>query len=208
MNKVNDTVEEIKCSHCGKEFSDWKCKGREYCSKKCANIDNSIKRKRSVFHRVFEKTEINGHDKCWIFKGASDKLGYGRISNRHGRFEPPEKAYRVMFELINGKIPEGMSILHQCDNPSCVNPNHLKVGTQKDNMMEASFRGRLNPKSLLNLKSIGEENPQSKLTESDVKEIRKLYATGTFTQKEIAIAFDISPVTVGDITNYRTWRNI
>ena len=62
------------------------------------------------------------------------------------------KAHRVSYEMANGPIPDGLIIRHKCDNPNCVNPKHLESGTQKDNMLDASFRGRINPKSLLNLR--------------------------------------------------------
>lgn len=62
------------------------------------------------------------------------------------------KAHRVSFEMRYGPISDGLIVRHKCDNPNCVNPNHLEIGTQMDNMLDASSRGRLNPKSLLNLR--------------------------------------------------------
>ena len=95
------------------------------------------------------KIEIITESGCWIWMGCVDKLGYGRMSSCFGK--PPFKAYRVSYELFVGKIPDGLLVRHKCDTPSCVNPNHLEVGTQKDNVNDASLRGRLNAKSLLNL---------------------------------------------------------
>lgn len=62
------------------------------------------------------------------------------------------KAHRVSYEMRHGPIPDGLNILHDCDNPNCVNPSHLKAGTQQENMRDASLRGRLNTKSLENLR--------------------------------------------------------
>jgi len=87
---------------------------------------------------------------CWIWTGASDSKGYGRMAS--GFKKSPLKAYRVSYELFVGIIPDGLVVRHKCDVTSCVNPNHLEVGTQKDNMQDASKRGRLNPISLLNLR--------------------------------------------------------
>jgi hypothetical protein len=99
-----------------------------------------------------EKTDIRGHDECWPFTGSVDQHGYGRVSNRRGRSGSPEKAYRVAYEMLHGPIPTGKSVLHKCDNPSCVNPNHLEIGDQRKNMQDAADRGRLNPVSQLNLR--------------------------------------------------------
>lgn len=96
---------------------------------------------------MLEPIPISG---CWIWIGATDGKGYGHMASAYKK--SPMKAYRVSYELFNGKIPKGLVVRHKCDIPSCVNPNHLEIGTQKDNMQDASKRGRLNPISLLNLR--------------------------------------------------------
>lgn len=87
-------------------------------------------------------------DGCWLWKGATHKQGYGlfrSVSN-----EVMKLAHRVSYELYIGPIPEGIKVLHSCDVTSCVNPSHLFLGTQKDNMKDAATKGRLGIQNLSN----------------------------------------------------------
>lgn len=79
---------------------------------------------------------------CWLWLGKPDKHGYGRI-NVGGRAGKAQFAHRVSWELHRGSIPNGMGVLHHCDTPSCVNPDHLFIGTQSDNMRDARAKGRM-----------------------------------------------------------------
>ena len=142
---------EKKCETCGAAFTkkprdsleQWA--NRAFCSIPCANKMKSAKPMHLYF---WEKTENKGED-CWPWSGVCDELGYGRVSFQTSVY----KAHRVSYEMANGAIPDGLIVRHKCDNPNCVNPKHLEVGTQKDNMLDASRRGRLNPKSLENLRA-------------------------------------------------------
>ena len=113
------------------------------------------RKKKTIFERFIMKVKFSDPNDCWLWLAGKDKHGYGHMSSN--RDETPLKTHRVSFQLFKGKIPEGAGVLHNCDNPSCVNPNHLRAGTQKDNMQDASKRNRLNAKSLLNLRP-GEKN--------------------------------------------------
>lgn len=83
-------------------------------------------------------------DTCWIWNGWSGNKNYGRMSiyDKGKMKNIPTLAHRVSWELHNGKIPHGIHVLHKCDNPPCVNPDHLFLGTHKDNMMDMSKKGR------------------------------------------------------------------
>lgn len=87
---------------------------------------------------------------CWIWEGSKDGGGYGMISTVRGH--APAKAHRISWEMRNGPIPEWMVVCHKCDTPACVNPEHLFLGTQKDNVRDCVAKGRLNPESTLNLR--------------------------------------------------------
>jgi hypothetical protein len=90
--------------------------------------------------RFWSKTETQGD--CLVFKSYYDKDGYGRYRMDGGRSAPKIKAHRAAWILTHGEIPAGLLVLHKCDNPPCVNPEHLFLGTQKDNMVDMAAKGR------------------------------------------------------------------
>lgn len=91
--------------------------------------------------QFYEARVVRGLE-CWAWTGRKDAFGYGVV--QLGRGEPRTGAHRVSWELHVGPIPEGMQVLHHCDNPECTNPSHLFLGTPLDNMLDASAKGRLN----------------------------------------------------------------
>lgn len=141
-----------ECEACGKEFykrvrdssAEWE--SRRYCSISCRNKSTPPVPAHIRFWQYISK-ESSG---CWLWTGSVDGGGYGTLSR--GRNLSPHKAHRVSFEMRNGPIPKGMHICHKCDTPACVNPDHLFLGTPKDNLQDASRKNRLNEKSLLNLR--------------------------------------------------------
>lgn len=133
---------------------------------------------------------------CWEFGGGTDRKGYGII----GVNGIAEKAHRAAWESFYGKIPDGMHCLHRCDNPGCIRPSHLFLGTPLDNVIDCRDKGRLKWLS-------GSQNPAAKLTDDSVRSIRELRARGT-KQRVIADLFGVSRATIGDILTGRGWKHV
>jgi hypothetical protein len=106
--------------------------------------------------------------------------------------------HRLAYELANGRIPDDLKVCHRCDNPACVRPDHLFLGTQKDNMQDASTKGRI--KTLR-----GDDHPWSKLTSAEVSEIRRAAANGE-KQKMLAERFHVTTRAINAIINERAWK--
>lgn len=93
-----------------------------------------------IIDRLLKKIKIDSVTDCWIWQGGKNNIGYGMIRDEHGM----RTTHRVSYEIHKGMIPKGMCVLHSCDNPLCVNPNHLRVGTHKDNTQDMISKGRSN----------------------------------------------------------------
>lgn len=127
---------------------------------------------KSIPTEEYMKRFVVSNSGCWEFSGCKDKNGYGIFGFKQKR------AHRVSYEFHVGKIPPGMFVCHKCDNPSCINPDHLFIGTPKDNMIDKAIKGR-------SVRFVGENNPMAKLKDSDRLDIALLRSKG-FKLKEIA----------------------
>lgn len=143
-------------------------------------------------------TQVEPGDGCWPWIGRRMSSGYGEVH----RFGVRTGAHRVSWELHFGPIPAGMLVCHHCDNSLCVNPDHLFLGTNKDNSqdMKAKSRGRGGAPYY------GERNYNAKLTASQVSAIRSRYAAGGETLRSLAGEYGVSNGTIGKITKGDTWR--
>ena len=158
--------------------------------RKQANLHTS----KDVFSRFFSHLAFGGsHCRYWI--GSTDELGYGRFS-----YPEENKAHRASFRMFYGDIPAGMKVMHTCDTRCCVNPDHLKLGTQADNVADMVMKKRNR-----SVPQCGENNPMSRLTAEQVKEIRERVATGE-TQRSMCLLFNVSPMTVNRIVREKTWK--
>lgn len=126
---------------------------------------------------------------CWLWKGATVR-GYGNF----GVNGKTQYAHRYSYQLVNGPIPDEKDICHYCDNPICVNPAHLWCGSARENMHDASLKGRM---------VRGERHPSAKLSVSDVKQIRIL--SKQYSQVIISKMFGVSHQSINSIVNRETW---
>lgn len=168
----------------------------------------SVSELRSVTNRFFSFVNKNGPTPdhkpdlgaCWIWGGALKPAGYGVFSFRGLSLF----AHRVSWMMANGEIPSGLFIIHKCDLPCCVRPDHLMAGTQSDNISDAFRKGRMRG----HLKAMkGSKNGMAKIDESDIPKILSMLGAG-MTQVEIAKQFGISNVSVRLIGIGATWKHV
>lgn len=133
-------------------------------------------------------------DYCWIWTGCTIRHGYGVI-NAFPRSRSL-KAHRLSWELHYGSIPEGMCVLHKCDNPPCVNPSHLFLGTQTDNMQDMIRKRR----------HVG--GNYRKLTDDQVRAIRRRWAEGNVTRVALALEYGVTRGHIHNLLDGRTRSNI
>lgn len=150
--------------------------------------------------RFWSHVSVLGPADCWLWSGQRHKFGYGLIY-RAG--DGMVTAHRASWELRNGPIPKGLSVLHDCDNPPCCNPSHLHIGTQTDNMREMTERGRGRIPH-----HRGESNNKAKLTEAQVREIRARYAAGRISIRQLAAEYGVTFAPVQHILSGKTWRHV
>lgn len=187
------------CERCGIEVR--RARGDEgrmrFCSIRCARIAQTMKPKAVRFWAKVQKT-----DGCWLWTGAkrSGTHTYGvlRTGPRSGGTD--EVAHRVSWELHIGPIPPGLWVLHHCDNPPCVRPDHLYIGTASDNVADRQRRHR-------HWSHAGEHHPFHKLTEQDIRSIRSARAEGQLL-REIAARYNITIGAVANIAARRSWRHV
>ena len=147
--------------------------------------------------RFWSKVQRAGPDECWLWQGGCSDGGYGQF-DRDGR---KIGAHRVAYEAIHGAIPRGSVVRHKCDNPRCVNPRHLLVGTHQDNMDDRTARGR-------GAIFRGQRNGRSKISDTTALRIYLAAKAGDRTQKEVAELFGVKPSQVSDIANKRSHKHI
>lgn len=159
--------------------------------------------------RFWTKVAIGAPDECWLWQASKNAHGYGQYGLRKLR-KGPIVAHRYSWILTHGPIPEGMKVCHRCDNPPCVNPAHLFLGTQTDNVRDATAKRRMaaGPRHGSHTKPDtvrrGTAHHGAKLSEDDVRAIR----ADTRTYKQIAAAYGLHPMYVFAIRHRRTWRHV
>jgi hypothetical protein len=193
---------DINCDYCNKLFTarknDIEKRNTRFCSRKCCNL---YKKDNSNIEAKFWSSvdKINDEDSCWNYSGHIDKsTGYGSVyigTNKKGK-TMKEKAHRYSFLLENGYLPKGNNevICHKCDNRKCVRPSHLFHSTQKGNVEDMVKKGR--------------DKHFTKLTESQVLEIREKYKHGNISQSSLANQYGTEQTNICQIVNKKTWKHL
>jgi hypothetical protein len=143
------------------------------------------------YHAYAGKTESG----CWSWQSFRDPQGYGRLNIDN----KPVLAHRISWELHNGPIPEGMHVLHECDNPPCTNPAHLFLGDQVANNADMMAKGRHNPGHVY-----GESHGCSILTENQVRAIRGSGRSASV----LSTQYGVSRRTIRDIQTMKSWQHL
>lgn len=179
------------CRMCGQSLK----RGRVYCSHACQH--EALRRPIEV--QFWAKVDKSGD--CWLWTGAKNGLGYGRlVHNDHEFF-----AHRIAWQLHFGPIPTGLLVCHHCDNPPCVRPDHLFVGTSADNTADMIAKGRQSFRGFP--PRFGVTPPSAKLTHDDVRAIRSARAAGALI-KPLARQYDVDPHTIRALLQGVTWSNV
>lgn len=147
--------------------------------------------------RFWAKVDKRGPDECWIWTANRLPKGYGlfRVEDKM------VKTHRLSYEMHKGPIPKGLWVLHTCDNPPCVNPTHLWVGTNAENVADKETKGRGNHPR-------GAKHGRATISEATAREIRATHAAGLSSTKALAERFGIATHIVHDVVHRRSWRHV
>lgn len=180
----------------------------------CFTLDLSDERVAEFNSRIDRRPRKSG---CWHWTGATgDSVGYGAFRAGQNR---ATATHRVAYALWNGPIPSGLCVCHECDNPKCVNPGHLWLGTNSDNLRDMHRKGRGVPpvaprgdkcNFIKNPEIIprGEFHRSAKLKRRDVIAIRKRYATGDISMAKLGAEYGINPSSAYFVISRRTWKHV
>lgn len=201
------------CGYCGEEFHEYRSRiadGRgKFCSKACCLAAG--RPTLPIIERFWSKVNKDGPiirpdlGPCWVWTAATLEKGYGALhikpENRRNsvRGHFAIGAHRFSWELINGPQPKGMQVCHKCDNPPCVNPDHLFLGTNADNVADMIKKGR---------QARWEKNGHAKLTLEQVREIRRTYVPRKGMLRIFATQFSVSVGAIHGVLFGGNWKGI
>jgi hypothetical protein len=157
--------------------------------------------RKEVEERFWRKVNKTGD--CWLWQGWKNSDGYGdyRTAQKHGIFDS-KRAHRISYYFTYGDYDRKLDVCHKCDTPLCVNPNHLFLGTRKDNMQDCVSKGRLSPPPIHK----GENTHTAKLDWNKVREIRRLHSEGGVSQVELGKRYGVTKHTINKIVKNINWK--
>lgn len=191
---------EFKCRVCG--ATSWVypsvARKRKTCGRRGCHSEwrrqHRVRQSGDMRDRLMAKVVVTPSG-CWEWQGSKDKHGYGVMVTG----KSPFRAHRVSYVLHKGPLPPEAVVCHNCDNPGCVNPDHLYSGTHKTNGEDRVSRSR---------SARGERNGRAKLTEREVVIIRRRAANGKITRRKLAEDFGVSQTLIFHIIHRTVWRHL
>lgn len=196
-------LERFPCAQCGKVIEHRVFQNLGYknyfCGKECHSAfmkGSGAPIAERFWKYVAKSDDPNG---CWLWTAHRDHKGYGRMTCRSDRGRKIPLVHRISWELHHGPIPDGMGVLHRCDNPPCCNPDHLFLGTAMDNTQDCITKDRF-PR--------GERVSGAKMTEEKVIEMRRRFAEGETNISALARDFGICRQTATRIVRGENWAHI
>lgn len=172
---------------------------RKRKTKKMNEEWNKLNFSDEIIVKIFSNIDYPGNDNdCWKWIGYFNNKGYGNI----GLFGTYHLAHRLIYQCYHGKINPNICVLHHCDNTVCVNPNHLFLGTRKDNILDMVNKQRQNTQK-------GSKHCNAKLTEDDVVEMMNGTITGKYTRiADIVKSYNVSEVVIRKIFKGLLWKQV
>jgi len=157
--------------------------------------EDYIKMSKVLEEKFWEKAVRQTDNECWNWSGNINSNGYGRVLIKKEHIF----AHRASWMIHFGEIPKGMHVCHHCDNRACINPVHLFLGTNLDNINDKMKKGR---------QSRGIERPAAKLDNNKVRKIRYLFHEREYSNKKLSMMFNVAKSQISEVVHYKSWRHV
>jgi HNH endonuclease len=201
------------CEQCGATFEAWAAvvargEGR-FCRRDCYSAWRASPAGRIplevLFRRRFDRIDRRDAYDCWEWPSSRNDAGYGIMAVGRAGQQRQRRAHRLAWEFLVGPVPDGLDVCHHCDNPPCVNPRHLFLGTRQENSRDMWRKGRGRGG---NAHLSGETNPNARLSDEDVLSMRRRYSARGVTMTRLAAEYGVSQSVISNVLTRRTWRHL